>query len=152
MTKQIVAAMLGLLLFSAGGSAQAQEKGRGGFSAPEGTQMRMGQPSPEEIKKRKAEREKWLASLKLTPEQRKKWEEIEGRYAKLMKEKFAVQGGKEGRIMISGSSGDAMKIMGEIQVIQKKKRDEQRNLLTPAQKVIFDKAPDPGFSTRMITK
>ena len=69
-----------------------------------------------------------------------------------MQEKFAAQGGKEGRIMLSGSSGDAMKIIGEIQAIQKKKREEQRNLLTPAQKAIFDKAPDPGFSTRMITK
>lgn len=130
----------------------AQE--RGGFSAPpsSGPQVRMGQPSADELKKMKEERQKWLTSLKLTPDQKKKWDEIEVRYGKLLKEKFAKQGGKDGRVMISGSSGDALKVVQEVQGIQKKKREEQRALLTPAQRTAFDKAPDPSFRTRTITR
>lgn len=144
---------MALSLALSAGAQETKTGERGGFAPPPGAfQTKLGQPSPEELKKRKDERQKWLVSLKLTPEQKKKWDEIEARTSKVLKEKFAKQGAKDGRIVISGGSADAMKALQEIQELQKKKRDEQRALLTPAQRVVFDKAPDPGFRTHMIQK
>jgi hypothetical protein len=146
--------LLLLVLAIAAGAQETKTGERGGFSLPAGggPQLRTGQLSAQEQKKMKEERQKWLASLKLTPDQQKKWDEIEARYSKLLKEKIAKQGGKDGRLMVSGSSGDVMKTIQELQGLQTKKRDEQRALLTPPQRPLFDKAPDPGFRTRTILK
>lgn len=126
-----------------------QDVGGSGGSAGGKMQVRSGQPTDAERKKIQEDRQKWLASLKLTPDQKKKWTEIEARYSKQMREKISGAPGKP--VSIDAGSPDGMKKIQEIQALQKKKRDEQRGLLTPEQKVIFDKAPDPGWRVRKTT-
>lgn len=97
--------------------------------------MKMGKPSPEMVKKMKESRQKLLKDLKLTPDQRKKWDTTEAKY-KTERSTLVKK--------LQGSGGDMMGTIQQLQAIGEKEKKEKNAFLTPAQRKVLAAAPGGG--------
>ncbi|MGC4047262.1 MAG: hypothetical protein QM758_25975 [Armatimonas sp.] len=112
----------------------------GGFSASmnqgaPGPTIKMGKPSPEIAKKMKEARQKLLKDLKLTPEQKKKWDATEVKY----KEQRSALIKK-----LQSGGGDMMSNFQQLQGIADKEKKEKLAFLTPAQQKVLTATPGAG--------
>jgi len=103
----------------------------GGSGSPT---IKMGKPNPEMVKKMKESRQKLMKELKLTPEQKKKWDATEAKYrterSSLVKK---LQGG-----------GVNMDTIQQLQGIGEKEKKEKNAFLTPEQRKVLAAAPGGG--------
>jgi hypothetical protein len=120
---------------------------QGGFSTVPsgggGPTIKMGKPSPEMAKKARAAREKLLKDLKLTPDQKKKWDATEAKYRD---QRMALI-----KKLQSGGGGDMMGNIQKLQALGEKEKQEKNALLTLAQRKILAASPGGGSGMTMKT-
>ena len=114
-------------------SARAQ----GGFTEPApggggGVSVKMGKPDPKRAAKFKAERERLLKDLKLTPAQKSAWDALE---KKSKGDRMAILK------QLQSGGGDSMALVQKLQTLGETETKGKRAILSDAQKKIFDRSP-----------
>ncbi len=123
-------------LAQGGGFSAGMNQGEGGNRT-----IKMGKPNPEMMKKMKESRQKLMKDLKLTPDQKKKWESTEAKY----------KTERSGLVKkLQGGGGDMMATVQQLQAIGEKETKEKNAFLTPAQRKVL--AAAPGGASGMTIK